>query len=62
MKGVTMFKLNDNMKLGVASASMQVEGGELNSNWHDWADRGFVKDGSSPSNANDHWNRYEGRF
>lgn len=57
-----MFKLNDNMKLGVASASMQVEGGELNSNWHDWADRGFVKDGSSPSNANDHWNRYEEDF
>ncbi len=53
-----MFKLKDDFVLGVASASMQTEGGELDSNWHDWYRRGKIKDGTSPANANDHYKRY----
>ncbi len=49
-------------ELGVSSASMQIEGGELDSNWHEWFRRGHIKDGTSPANANDHWNRYEEDF
>ena len=44
--------------LGVSSASAQIEGGEVGSNWNDWYHRGFIKDGSDPAVADDHWNRW----
>ncbi len=42
------------MKLGVASAAAQIEGGDVRHTWNDWADRGHILDGSSPRRANDH--------
>ena len=45
-------------ELGVATAATQIEGGEADTNWHDWARTpGHIVDGSSPSRACDHWNR-----
>lgn len=44
--------------LGVSSASTQIEGGEVGSNWNDWYHKGHIKDGSDPAVANDHWNRW----
>ena len=43
--------------LGVATAATQVEGGELDTNWHRWAAAGGIRDGSSPARAADHWDR-----
>lgn len=48
-----------NCELGVATAATQIEGGDLDTNWHRWAAAGRVKDGSSPARAADHWNRVE---
>lgn len=44
--------------LGVSSASAQIEGGEVGSNWNDWYHQGRIKDGSDPAVADDHWNRW----
>lgn len=44
-------------ELGVASAATQIEGGQLDTNWHRWAASGGAVDGSSPARAADHWNR-----
>ena len=52
------FSISRGMLMGVATASMQIEGGQLDANWHDWHRRGFIKDGSDPSAANDHWERW----
>jgi beta-glucosidase len=41
----------------VATAATQIEGGRADTNWHRWAARGHVRDGSSPARAADHWNR-----
>ena len=49
------FNLPKGLLMGVATASMQIEGGETDSNWHDWYRRGFIKDGTNPANGNDHW-------
>ncbi len=46
-----------NCELGVATAATQIEGGDLDTNWHRWAASGRIKDGSSPARAADHWNR-----
>lgn len=46
-------------ELGVATAATQIEGGELDTNWHRWAAAGRIADHSSPSRAADHWNRVE---
>ncbi len=46
------------MKLGVATASAQIEGGEVNSNWNTYSDAGKIVDGSNVKRANDHWRRY----
>ncbi|MDL2206748.1 family 1 glycosylhydrolase [Eubacteriales bacterium OttesenSCG-928-N13] len=46
------------MKLGAASASAQIEGGDVAHNWNEWADKGHIKDGSSPRRANDHFARW----
>lgn len=49
------FKLKEGLKLGVATASCQIEGGENNSNWNDWYAKGMIKDGSNPARANQHY-------
>ena len=49
------FAIPKGMLMGVSTASMQIEGGELNTNWNDWYSRGFIKDGTNPATDNDHW-------
>lgn len=45
--------------IGTASAATQIEGGDTNNNWYEWAETGHIADGSSPVRANDHWNRWQ---
>lgn len=52
-----MLNLNG-IKLGVATASTQIEGGEVGSNWNVYSNAGKIADKSLASRANDHWNRY----
>lgn len=47
------------IKLGVASASAQIEGGHVFSNWNVYSDQNKITDGSNVARANDHWNRYQ---
>lgn len=49
----------ENFLLGVSSAAAQIEGGEVGSNWNDWYHRGYIKDGSDPAVADDHWSRWK---
>ena len=45
--------------IGAASAALQIEGGNTDTNWHDWARTpGNIFDGSTPARATDHWNRW----
>ncbi|WJY99351.1 Beta-glucosidase A [Corynebacterium hansenii] len=45
--------------IGTASAALQIEGGDQNNDWLDWAlEPGNVADGSTPLRATDHWNRW----
>lgn len=53
------FVLPDDFLLGTATAGLQIEGGDWPNSWTEWAERGNTRDGSSPRNANDHWNRVE---
>ncbi len=47
------------LRLGVASAAVQIEGGDRNNSWYDWAQvPGHIADGSTPLRATDHWNRW----
>jgi beta-glucosidase/6-phospho-beta-glucosidase/beta-galactosidase len=46
------------MKLGVATAATQIEGGDTNNSWFDWFLQGKIKDNSSPERANDHYVRF----
>ncbi len=52
------FALKDSMKLGVATAATQIEGGDTNHNWNDWYKKGKIKDGSDPARADDHYGRF----
>lgn len=52
------FSIPRGMLMGVSTASMQIEGGQLDTNWHDWYRQGKIKDGSDPSAANDHWEKW----
>jgi len=52
------FRLKPGMLMGVATAAAQIEGGDVNSNWNNWYKRGFIKDGTDPAEANDHWQRW----
>lgn len=52
-------KFRKNFKMGVATASSQIEGGNSNSNWNNWYDKGMIKDSSNPARANDHYNRFK---
>ncbi|MGD7706263.1 glycoside hydrolase family 1 protein [Microlunatus sp. Y2014] len=51
---MTGFSLGD-LALGVSTAATQIEGGDRNNNWYDWAQRGHIKDRSSPDTAGNHW-------
>jgi beta-glucosidase len=53
------FSLKDGFLLGSASAATQVEGGDLDHSWMDWAHKGRITDGTSPARANDHVNRWQ---
>lgn len=54
-----MFRLKDGFRLGVATASAQIEGGDVGSNWNTYSDAGKITDGSNVNRAGDHWNRYQ---
>lgn len=43
------------MLLGVSTASTQIEGGNVGSNWNDWFSKGHITDGTDPATGNDHW-------
>lgn len=49
------FKLPQGFLLGTATAATQIEGGDTNNSWYDWAQKGGVKDGSNPVKANNHF-------
>ena len=54
------FKLPENLLLGTATAATQIEGGDTNNSWYDWAlVPGHVADGTSPLRADDHYNRVD---
>ncbi len=53
------FKLPDGMRLGVASAATQIEGGNRENSWYDWFQKGHIRDGSDPSVADMHYELYE---
>ncbi|MDR2538596.1 MAG: family 1 glycosylhydrolase [Bifidobacteriaceae bacterium] len=53
------FKFQNNFRLGVATASTQIEGSAPASNWLTWAEQGHIKDGSSPTNAGGHWKKWK---
>ena len=49
----------DDLRLGVATAAVQIEGGDRGNSWYDWARTpGHIADGSSPLRASDHWHRW----
>lgn len=50
-----MLKFKENFALGVASASTQIEGGEVDSNWYRFCEEGHVKDGSHCKDATMHY-------
>jgi len=52
------FTIPNGMLMGVSTASMQIEGGALDTNWNDWYRQGKIKDGSDPATANDHWEKW----
>ena len=53
------FRLPENMRLGVAAAATQIEGGDINNSWYAWFKAGHIKDGSDPSRAAGHYDRWE---
>ena len=53
------FSIPNGFLMGVSTASMQIEGGEVNANWNDWYRRGFIKDGTNPATGNDHWEKWQ---
>lgn len=52
------FTLKDGLLLGTATAATQIEGGDDNNNWARFAREGKVDDGTSPTRACDHYNRW----
>lgn len=55
-----VLKLDKELLLGSATAPYQIEGGVLNTDWHQWCQlSGKVKDGTTAEVACDHWNRIE---
>ncbi len=45
--------------MGVSTASTQIEGGEVGSNWNDWYKKGRITDGTDPATGNDHWVKWQ---
>ncbi|MBQ2898291.1 MAG: glycoside hydrolase family 1 protein, partial [Oscillospiraceae bacterium] len=54
------FRVPEKLLMGVATAATQIEGGDIGSNWNDWYERGFIKDGTNPATGNDHWEKWRG--
>jgi len=52
----TPFQIPENILMGSATASLQIEGGDRNNSWYEWAEAGHIADGSKTSPATDHWN------
>ena len=52
------FTLKEGLLLGTATAATQIEGGDENNNWARFAREGKVDDGTSPTRACDHYNRW----
>ena len=45
--------------IGTATAAVQIEGGDTGNQWHAFAEQpGRIVDGSTPTPATDHWNRW----
>lgn len=53
------FALPKGLLMGVSTASTQIEGGEVGSNWNDWYHRGGITDGTDPATGNDHWLKWQ---
>ena len=53
------FSLPEGMLLGVSTASTQIEGGEVDSNWNDWYKKGRITDNTDPATGNDHWIKWQ---
>ena len=53
------FKLPNNLLLGSATASLQIEGGDRNNSWFQWAQEGHIKDNTHCITSCDHWNRID---
>lgn len=54
------FKIHKDLKLGVATAATQIEGGEKNTSWYRFSlEKGNVKDNTTPLNANNHYELYK---
>ena len=49
------FRLPEGLRLGVAAAATQIEGGDTNNSWYEWYQKGHIKDGADPSAAARHW-------
>ena len=52
------FKLKPELLLGVATSATQIEGGDENNNWAKFAARNKIFDGTCPTRACDHYNRW----
>ncbi len=52
-------QLPSKLLLGSATAATQIEGGDRNSNWFHWSEKGMIARGESSIVAADHYNRYE---
>lgn len=52
------FALRPGLLLGAASSATQVDGGDLAHTWNSWYAEGHIKDGSDPSRAAGHWDRW----
>ncbi len=52
------YKLKEGLLLGTATAATQIEGGDTNNSWYDWAKtEGHIADGTSPFRATDHFKK-----
>ena len=53
------YSLPKGLLLGVSTASMQIEGGDVDANWNDWYRQGRIADGTDPATGNDHWKYWQ---
>lgn len=53
------FTLPKGMLMGVSTASTQIEGGQVDSNWNDWHRKGRILDGTDPATGNNHWDAWQ---